>query len=391
MRVALVPSAYHPAVGGVELLTARLAAALGEAGDDVEVWTFGSTALLSEEVVDGVLVRRFDFPMPRSHPGALPQLLSASVRTGIHLRRAMRLFEPDLVHVQCFSGNGVWALAAARLTGVPLVVTLQGETVMDDENIYQQSSSLRAGLRMAMRHAAMVTGCSEFALDHARLLLGAQRHDAQVVFNGVDLIGAPAVEIHVPFDRYVAAVGRAVHNKGFDLLLDAFRLVAPLDPDIGLVIGGAGPALDDLRRRATELGLDQRVHLTGRLEPGQVRSLMADASVLVVPSRVEPFGIVALEAWRSGTPLVVTDRGGPPEFVTDEVNGLLVDPFDRARLAGAILRVLESADLASRLVTGGRDRLPHFAWTAIAERYKELYVQSLQLRRQKRRPRWLDP
>jgi glycogen(starch) synthase len=387
VRVALVPSAYHPAVGGVELLTARLASALGTAGDEVEVWTFGSPALPAEEVMDGVTVRRFDFPMPSSRPDAVPRLLSSSARTGIRLRRAMQLFEPDVVHVQCFSGNGVWALAAARLAGVPLVVTLQGETVMDDAKIYQESTSLRAGLRLAMRHAAVVTGCSEFALNHASSLLGAQRQDARVVFNGVDLVSGPEVGVGVPFDRYVVAVGRAVHNKGFDLLIDAFHLVAPVDPDIGLVVGGAGPALDDLRRQAADLGLDDRVHFTGGLEPGQVRSLMSDASVVIVPSRVEPFGIVALEAWRSGTPLVVTDRGGPPEFVTDEVDGLLVDPFDRTRLAGAILRVLESADLAAGLVAGGRDRLPDFAWTVIAGRYKELYSQALRVRRE----RWGRP
>lgn len=383
MRVALIPSAYHPAVGGVELLTARLAVELERAGDQVEVWTFKSPGHPLDDVVEGIKVRRFGFPMPSSRARALPDLLSASAETATHLRRAVRLFEPDVMHVQCFSGNGAWALGSARVCGVPLVVTLQGETVMDDAQIYQHSWSLRTALRLALNHAQLVTGCSRFALDHAESLLGTKRLDAEVVFNGVDLEGASEVDVEVPFDRYVVAVGRAVHNKGFDLLLDAFGEVAARVPDVGLVIGGGGPVLDDLRRQAAHLGVRQRLHLTGPLVPSQIRALMAGSSVVVVPSRVEPFGIVALEAWRSGRPLVITNRGGPPEFVTDEVDGLLVDPFDRSRLAGAIRRLLEDTELASRISEAGLGRLPEFAWPAIAARYRKLYRRAAQVGRKR--------
>ena len=74
---------------------------------------------------------------------------------------ALRLFAPDVLHVQCFSVNGVYAAALARIFRTPLVVSLQGETVMDDHDIYERSASLRLGLRIGLRTASAVTGCSE--------------------------------------------------------------------------------------------------------------------------------------------------------------------------------------------------------------------------------------
>ena len=94
---------------------------------------------------------------------------------------------------------------------------------------------------------------------------------------------------------------------------------------------------------------------------------------LIVPSRVEAFGIVALEAWRSGTALVMTDRGGATGFVRDGVDGILVDPLDAAALRGAIERVVADVDLRSVMVAAGRARVPEFTWRRVAEAYRVLH------------------
>ncbi len=386
MRIALVPSAYHPAVGGVETLSSRLAAALVAMGHEVEVWTHGGPDLERHEVVDGIPVSRLAFPLPQSCPAQVPHTVVEAAGTVRQLGRALRRFRPDVLHVQCFSGNGAWALGAASLFSVPLVVTLQGETVMDDSDIYQRSTSLRWALRSALRRADVVTGCSQFTLDHAQGLTGVVRPDAVVVFNGTDP-GEPAtVGVRLPYSRYLAAVGRVVPKKGFDLLLDAFAYVGEAHPGVGLVIGGRGRASDDLARHAVELGLAGRVQLTGVLRPPEVAGVMAGAEVVVMPSRVEPFGIVALEAWRSGRPVVVTSRGGAPEFVRDGVDGLVADPFDRRALAGAISRLLDDPGLGAALAAGGRRRLADFAWPVLAARYLELYETARRHRLRGERP-----
>src|SRR3954447_17768609 len=104
MRIVLMPSAYHPAVGGVEELTRRLAAALDARGHDLEIWTSrrDDDDWPVEDTVDGIPVRRFTFPAPRASASAAvrwPQRAGRELRT---LRQAARDFRPDVLHVQCF-------------------------------------------------------------------------------------------------------------------------------------------------------------------------------------------------------------------------------------------------------------------------------------------------
>jgi glycosyltransferase involved in cell wall biosynthesis len=99
---------------------------------------------------------------------------------------------------------------------------------------------------------------------------------------------------------------------------------------------------------------------------------MANASVIVVPSRREAFGIVALEAWRAGAPLVATNRGGTVEFVREGVDGLLVDPEDTNALGHAVRRVLEDPSLARRLAHAGSLAVRDFSWERVAEKYESM-------------------
>lgn len=377
-RIALLPSAYAPAVGGVEELTRHLALTLSAGGDAVEVWTPKEVAEgppVTEEL-DGLVVRRFAFPLPGRRPRALAHAATRGARTLADLRAAVRAFRPDVLHVQCFGPNGAYATALAAVARVPLVVTLQGETVMDDHDVFEHSVVLRRALRTALRRASAVSGCSQFTLDDAVARFGLERARGTVIFNGVDPGAAVAPRGGPPVapGRYVLALGRVVEKKGFDLLLDAFCDVAPAQPDVDLVIGGDGAALDALRRRAADAGLGDRVHFPGRLSRHAVAGAMAGADLFVMPSRLEPFGIVVLEAWRAGTPVVATSRGGPPEFVRDGIDGALVDPFDRAAFAEALRRLLADGERRAAMAVAGRARVAEFAWPAIAGRYRALYA-----------------
>jgi glycogen(starch) synthase len=370
-----MPSAYAPAVGGVEVLTARLAHHLLLRGHAVEVWAPRSEGddLPVREVIDGIVVRRFVFAMPRTSVGAVLRTPRAAVRTLRALRAAVEEFGPTHLHVQCFSGNCDYATALSRLTRTPLVVTLQGETVMDDHDIYDHSMVLRAALRWGLRHASQVTGCSQFTLDDARHRFGLKPAKSSVIFNGVDLDEVEPTPVELPFRRYVLGLGRVVHKKGFDLLIDAFASIADRHPDVGLVIAGTGAELITLQAQADLLGLSERLHFPGRLDRRQVAAVMAGAEVFVMPSRVEPFGIVALEAWRAGVPVVVTDRGGASEFVLAGERGLVAAPGEGSSLATALSKVLSEPELGPQLVEQATQALPQFTWNVITSEYEERY------------------
>lgn len=372
-RIALMPSAYPPSVGGVEELTRHLALTLRDAGDEVEVWTSRIDHGEGTEVSwqDGILVRRFLMPLPGARPGSWPPVVSEGRRTLVDLRLAAQEFRPDVLHVQCFGPNGVYATALSRWRRVPLVVTLQGETVMDDADIYQESHTLRAALRAGLRQASAVTGCSRFTLEDARRF-GLPAETGEVVFNGVALDQPPAPRVRDD-QRYVLGIGRVVAKKGFDLLIRGFARIADRHPDVELRIGGAGPALADLVALAEATGLGARVRLLGRQDRTAVAGLMAGADCVAMPSRLEPFGIVVLEAWRAGTAVLCTSQGGPPEFVDDDVTGLLVDPFDTDAVATALDRLLGDAALRRSLGAAGAVRVRGFGWPVIAEQYRSIY------------------
>jgi glycosyltransferase involved in cell wall biosynthesis len=277
--------------------------------------------------------------------------------------------------VQCFSAQGVYAAAISRLTGIPLIISLQGETVMDDDDIYEHSKSLRLGLRLGLREARAVSGCSAFVIDDAVRRFGLPAGRGVVVPNGVELGGdaTAATPVELPFTRFVLGLGRVVHKKGFDLLLDAFADVSGGSPDVGLAIGGRGEALAELRLRAEALGLADRVVFMGPLHRGQVTWAMRSAELFVMPSRIEPFGIVTLEALAAGCPVIVSSRGGASEVVRDGIDGLVVDPLDRLALARSIEMLLGDVDLRGRLAEAGRERAKDYAWPQIMRDYLELY------------------
>ncbi len=389
-RIAILPSSYPPALGGVEELTRHLALSLADAGDQVEVWTGHPDDSTPEtvEILDGLVVRRLPMPLPSTHWSAIRRSAVTGTRTMFSLRSAVAAFRPDVLHVQCFGPNGVYAHLLSRATKLPLLITLQGETLMDDTDIFDISRVLRSSLRASLRTAAAVTGCSAFTLADAEARFGLEPGRGRVIPNGVDLDeglqpnGSPPDGARTSFsskggapDRpYILALGRVVDKKGFDLLLAAYAALDEGDRPADLVIGGLGEALDGLQRTATALGVADQVHFVGRLSRQEVAEAMAGATLFVVPSRLEPFGIVILEAWRAGVAVVATDRGGPPEFVRDGNDGVLVDPYDLTSFAHTLEALLLDPERRRRIGEAGRVRVRAFGWAAIAEQYREVYT-----------------
>ncbi len=371
-RIALVASSFHPYVGGVEEHVRQVAREFRRLGHDVVVWTVDRGEHLGVRQVDGVEVRYLQTPLPAQTPTALARFVARSPAAAWAWWRAYRAFRPDVIQVHCFGPNGLYAVALATLTRTTLVVSAHGETFMDDRGIFERSALIRAGLRRALERAALVTGCSEVTLEDLRSRFALR--GGVVVPNGVDLtIGPGAREPQDP--PIVFAVGRIEHSKGFDLLVRAFD-AGGLARSSRLVIGGDGSLKSALTEDVRRRGLDHAVTFTGLLDQGSVARWMAEASVVVVPSRKEAFGIVVLEAWRSGTPLVVTDRGGPAEFVHNAVDALVVDPSDAGALAGAIGRILGNPELASSLGERGLRSVQDYTWRRVAQRYAELIAET---------------
>jgi rhamnosyl/mannosyltransferase len=152
----------------------------------------------------------------------------------------------------------------------------------------------------------------------------------------------------------VLFVGRFVYYKGLDVLVDAMTSAPGT-----LLLAGEGPLDEEIRRRAAERGILDRIEILGRVPDADLPAYYDAADIFALPSiaRTETFGIVQLEAMAAGRPVISTDLPtGVPWVNQDGVSGLVVPPGDAAALAAAIARLGADADLRRRLGAGARSR-----------------------------------
>jgi glycosyltransferase involved in cell wall biosynthesis len=161
--------------------------------------------------------------------------------------------------------------------------------------------------------------------------------------------------------------------KGLDLLLTAFADLVERNPDARLTIAGDGPGRSDLEALATSLGVGDRVAFVGRVEGDAKWRLLDRSTILVVPSRYESFGLVALEALAAGTPVVAFDIPSMREILTDG-SGALVPSFDTPSLTAELAALLDDPDRRAAMVEAGRVRVKAFDWDETATAQEAAYL-----------------
>lgn len=362
LRIALIASSFAPHVGGVEEHVAQVARVLDAHGHAVEVWTVDRGERPHEPPGHSFPVRYLPVPLPARSLSAMVKYVTTVFSARRQWMAAVRELRPEVLVVQCFGPNGIYALRLHRRTGIPLVVVSHGETLGDDNGAFVRSRQLRTALREALAAASALAAPSRYVLDDLTARFGAR--EGTIIPNGVAPL--PRMAEIAREDDLVVAVGRLGRMKGFDLLIEA---TAKVD-GARLEIVGDGPEHDALQKQIDDAGLSDRVRLVGARDAVGVAERIAMATVVVVPSRSESFGIVALEAWRGRAPLIMTSRGGAAEFVQDGEDGLLVDPVDTEALAKSMRRILEDAGLRERLSQQGAERVKAFSWPRVALLYE---------------------
>lgn len=291
----------------------------------------------------------------------------------------------DVLHAHWVVPNAAMALPACWRSGLPLVVSLHGSDVF----LSERNPALRRAARWAFARAAAVTACSADLAERGRAL-GA-REPIETIPYGVDSdrfrpdpeAGARLrARLGLSGEQpVVLAVGRLVHKKGFEVLIDAApRLLGPW-PDVKILIAGRGDLERALSERVARLGLDGVVDLVGNVSHAELPDFYAAATLVVVPSVRDPAGNVdglpnvVLEAMAAGAPLVASAVGGIPQAVGHGRDGWLVPEKDAAALAEAIDRLLRSPDTQQALGEAARRRAREaFSWSRVGERFEALFA-----------------
>ena len=399
MRILIVSWEYPPVVvGGLGRHVHHLATELA-AEHDVVVITrqpTGSDALThptSDTRVDGVRVIAVaedppEFEFGRDMMTWTLAMGHAFVRTGLTAlagdRRAsggeasgIGGWEPEIVHAHDWLVAHP-AIALAQFFDVPLVSTIHATEAGRHSGwvsgiINRHVHSVEQWL--AGESDALIT-CSESMRDEVNRLFGPDLAEIQVIHNGIDIRTWPFAEREPssgPAELLFA--GRLEYEKGVQDLLAALPRIRRTNPGTTLTIAGTGTQQDWLAEQARRHRVSRSVNFVGAVDHQTLVDLMHRCDAIVLPSRYEPFGIVALEAAATGIPLVVSTAGGLGEAVTDGVTGLSFPPADVTALAAAVRATLDRPDLAAERARRARDRLTaEFSWHDVAERTAGVYL-----------------
>ncbi len=373
MRIAVFASAFYPHIGGVEELVRELALAYRAKGHDPMIVTNRwPRDLPDREVIDGIEVHR---PALRWPVGSFKAKATYAASHGAVLRQVVGILEDhrtEVVHVQCVSSNGLYAREAADRLGLPLVVTTQGELTMDAGQIFERHEYVRDQYLRLAEAADAFTACSAKTLRDAEAYVGHPLPDAQVIHNGANTEVFGRADPWPSERPYAFAIGRLVPQKGFDLLLRAYR---DADPAADLLLAGEGPDREALGQLAAELGIADRVTFFGPADRDQVPRLHRGASFVVLPSRTdEGLPLVSIEAMAAGRALIATETGGIREAVTDGEDAVLVPKGDVEALTAALKAVDADPALRDRLGAAALTRAATFSWSSLADRYLAVFA-----------------
>ena len=394
MRVLVVSWEYPPVlVGGLGRHVHALATGLVAAGHEVVVLTrraAGTDAVshpTGDEVVDGVRVLAVAEDPP--HLTFEQDLVGWTLAMGHAMLRAaltgLAGWRPDVVHAHDWLVAHP-AIALADALAVPLVATLHAteagrHTGWLSTPLNRQVHSCEWWL--ANRADTVIT-CSAAMRAEVAELFDLDRAAIPVLHNGIAprrwRVSATAVAAaraaHAPAgEPLLVHFGRLEHQKGGQDLIAALPRIRRHRPGARLLIAGTGSAADQLVAAAREHRVLRSVRFLGYVPDGELAALLAAADAVVLPSRYEPFGIVALEAAAAGAALVTSTAGGLGEVVRDGETGVTFPPGDVAGLAAAVGRVLDDPDAARRRARAARDRLTtDFDWARIAAATAQVYA-----------------
>jgi len=298
-----------------------------------------------------------NFPCFTTHPRSVTTFFSLDDKQlGMYIsafektiEKAIAQFKPDVIHAQ-----HIWILSwLARKTGIPYVITAHGTDLMG----YQRSARFREYADEAALGAKRIITISNDNNELVRALFPACTDRVVFMQNGYDpdrFYPEPMTADKIQetlsirlLKKLVLFAGKLAHFKGIDVLLEAARLYEDERPgEIMTLIAGDGELALQLKKQARGYKL-KHTHFLGHLDTTQLRGLYSIADVSVVPSRREPFGLVAVEALACGCPVVATNQGGLPDIINEDV-GALVDVDDAYGLCSAILNEMYRPDREQR-------------------------------------------
>jgi glycosyltransferase involved in cell wall biosynthesis len=387
MRIAMFAweSLHTVAVGGVAPHVSELAAALNRRGHEVHIFARLGEGQTTHAMIDGVHYHRCPIEL---HADFITEMNNMG-NSFVYFMGQTEAFQNarfDIVHGHdwlCAKG----LVQAKNDRGSRTVYTIHSTEYGRCGNRFHNGKSdrIRAVEREGTYCADRAITVSGSLADEVKWQYEVPDWKLRTVHNGVDCrrfdgyIDAGAVRARYgigPLDPMALYVGRLSAQKGPDLLLEAVPGILEHRHDAKIVFVGDGDMRGYLEQRAHQMGVAHAVRFLGSKSPdGELIDLYKSTDTVVVPSRNEPFGIVVLEAWAAGKPVVATLNGGPRDFVSHGEDGFLIydNPYS---ICWGVNTIFGNFEHARWMGSRGRVKAAYgFSWDAIASQTEAVYAE----------------
>jgi len=387
MRIAMFTweSLHSICVGGVGVHVTELAAALERKGHEVHVFTRSSDCSSTWNKFDGVYYHYCPFNLHHNFVDEINNMCRSFVDHFFEVENVSGPFDIVHAHDWLVSNAAVWAKEGRQKK---MVLTMHSTEYGRCGNHFFNSSSER--IRNHECHGAYVADkvitVSNTLRDEVSWIYQVPHSKMTTIYNGIHashfdgFVDPNEVRKQIgvgPMDPMMLFAGRLTVQKGPDILIRAIPMVLHHYPNAKFVFAGDGEQRGLCESLARELGVSHAIRFLGFQKGDYLKSLFKACDGVVVPSRNEPFGIVVLEAWSAGKPVVATQKGGPREFVTHGVTGYQI--FDHPEsVAWGVGTLFQNFDQARWMGSNGRHAAETaFGWDRIAEQTEQVYSAAL--------------
>lgn len=277
----------------------------------------------------------------------------------------------DIIHVHDWM-TFPSGIEAKKVSNKPLVVHVHS-TELDRSGGHGVNPEVFKIEKEGIQKSNKVIAVSNFTKNRILKSYDVDENKIDVIYNAInknEFYNGPKRENYFNFHKIVLFLGRITLHKGPDYFLCAAKKVLEKNKNVIFVISGSGDMDQQIIEQAANLGIADKVLFTGFLRGDQLKEIYRMASIYVMPSVSEPFGITALEAIASGTPVLVSRQSGVSEILS---HCLKADFWDIDEMANKILAVLKNEELEECLSDNGLAEIDNFKWDSVADRIIEIY------------------
>jgi glycosyltransferase involved in cell wall biosynthesis len=376
LKILIATGIYPPDIGGPATMIEALAKSLLERGFGVEIITYAAKGGI-EINKNGIRLIKVGRNQNNlfSHISYFGQLIKAAKNADI-------IYATDLYSVGYFSyllkkifgkkyiirfaGDSAWEAAVSSGETKDYIVDFQ------EKKYSSKIEKLKKRRRKILLAANKVIAVSNFLAGIAQKI-GVENGKIQVVYNSIDFWDYPedlenVGEIRKKYGdnkKIILTICRLALWKGVDGIIKIIPSLKEKIGGISFLVLGIGPELEGLQKLAENFGVSADVHFLGKIRRRQILNYLTAADVFVLNANYEGFSHALLEAMKAGAPVVATSRGGNPEAIENNKEGILVGYNNRGELLAAILRVLGDKAFAGNLAARAKEKLKRFNWEKV--------------------------